>query len=57
MMPAQIHVTPTGILVRATARDFPSLTDLAPFLDLKPDGCAQGVAGRLDGVEVLGRVA
>lgn len=32
MMPARIYETPRGILVKATARDFPCLAALEPFL-------------------------
>ncbi len=53
----QIHVTRLGLLVKSTARDFPSLADLAHFLDLKPAGRAPDVAGRLVAVQVIGRAA
>lgn len=52
-----IQLTPRGLLVKATARDFPSLADLEPFLDLKPAGRAPDVAGRLEAIEPIGRVA
>jgi len=38
MIPARIHVTRLGLLVKATARDFPCLADLEPFLDMRPAG-------------------
>lgn len=53
----QIHLTPRGLLVKARAADFPSLADLAPFIDLKPAGLAPDVAGKLDAVQVVGRAA
>lgn len=57
MMVPQIHLTPRGLLVKARAADFPSLADLAPFIDLKPAGLAPDVAGKLDAVQVVGRAA
>lgn len=57
MMPARIIRTRTGILVKATARDFPSLAALEPFLELRPVGLAGDAAGRLERIEVQGRAA
>lgn len=57
MMVRQIHITPRGLLVKARAADFPTLADLAPFIDLRPAGLAPSVAGKLDAVQVLGRAA
>jgi len=40
MMPARIHVTRLGLLVKATSRDFPALAALEVFLEVKPVGLA-----------------
>jgi len=50
MMPAQIHVTRRGLLVKATSRDFPSLAALEVFLDMRP-------AERLQSIQTVGSAA
>ena len=57
MQISQIHLSHRGLLVKARAADFPSLADLAPFIDLKPAGLAPDVAGKLDAIPTLGRAA
>lgn len=57
MMVSQIRITPHGLLVKSTARDFPSLADLEPFIDLRPIGLAPRVGAQLDSIPVVGRAA
>ena len=50
MMPAQIIQTSRGFIVISKARDFPSLAELAPFLDMRP-------AERLQSIQTVGSAA
>ncbi len=55
MTPSKIICTRTGLIVSATARDFPCLADLAPFLELRPIGLAADAVAAISSVRTVGR--